>query len=247
VTKILVINPVGTDLWDESDKEYLSKFLSKGFQLDVRSLKYGPYSLESSFDVVLASPFIVEEVKKAEIEGYKAIIINCFLNPGIEAAREVTTIPVVGPGEASIYLACMLGEKFSILGLGGTVGSKEYTKLVRSLGLLDRLASVRTIELPVLELDRDREKTFGLLVEAGKRAIEEDGADVLILGCTGLTGFAGRLTEELKVPVIDPAVAALKFAEILSTLNLSHSKLVYPRPPRKPRELPSVLKDLKEV
>ena len=235
MTKILVINPVGTDLWDESDKEYLSKFLSKGFQLDVRSLKYGPHSLESSFDVVLASPFIVEEVKKAEIEGYKAIIINCFLNPGIEAAREVTSIPVVGPGEASIYLACMLGEKFSILGLGGTVGSKEYTKLVRSLGLLDRLASVRTIELPVLELDRDREKTFGLLVEAGKRAIEEDGADVLILGCTGLTGFEKELEKELGVPVIYPGLVALKFAETLVRLGISHSKKAYPKPLPKKR------------
>ncbi|RLI75164.1 hypothetical protein DRP05_15220, partial [Archaeoglobales archaeon] len=208
--KILVINPVGTNLWDKSDKEYLSKFLSKGFQLDVRSLKYGPHSLESSFDVVLASPFIVEEVKKAEVEGYKAIIINCFLNPAIEAAREITNIPVVGPGEASIYLACMLGEKFSILGIGGTVGSKDYIKLVRSLGLLDRLASVRTIELPVLELDRDREKTFNLLVEAGRRAIEEDDADVLILGCTGLAGDAEDLQKELIVPVIEPALAALK-------------------------------------
>ena len=245
--KILIINPTASDLGIEFYEEYLNKFLGKGFEICIKSLKYGPYSLESDFDVILASPFIIKEIKKAETGDYNAIIIDCFLNPAIKAAREITNIPVVGPGEASIYLACMLGEKFSIIGVGGPGAKKEYIRLVRSLGLLDRMASVRTIRLLVLELNEDKNRTFNLLVEAGRRAIEEDGADVLILGCTGLVGYAEDLQKELKVPVIDPALAALKFAEILSDLNLCHSKLTYPKPPKKPRILPPSLKDLEEV
>lgn len=245
--RIYVINPVGTKLWNKSDEEYLTSYLSPGFELDVASLEYGPYSLESSFDESIASSLVAKEALKAERLGYHAVLINCFMDPGIDASREIVNIPVIGSGESSLYLACMLGERFSILGVGGVFTIRRYGKLVHALGLMKRIASIRSIELPVLELDVDRNKTFKLLLDAGNKAINEDGADVLILGCTGLRDFTRALQSKLRAPVIDAAISGLKMAEVVTSLSLSHSKLAYPSPHRVPRILPGFLSELRDV
>ena len=100
---------------------------------------------------------------------------------------------------------------------------------VRKLGLSDRLASIRTIGIPVLEL-MDRPRVKSALLEAVRKAISEDGAQVMVLGCTGLVGLAAEVQRELGVPVVDPSMASLKLAETLIELKLTHSKLAFVRP-----------------
>jgi allantoin racemase len=102
--------------------------------------------------------------------------------------------------------------------------------------MVSRFASVRSIDIPVLELDREDEVKEGLGVESMK-AINEDGADLIILGCTGMIGMAQELQKKLGIPVIDPTAAALKMAESIVDLGLSHSKLVYPKPSEKLRKM----------
>jgi allantoin racemase len=99
------------------------------------------------------------------------------------------------------------------------------------------LASIRVIEVPVLELRKDLDKTVSILADEGRKAVEEDGAQVVILGCTGMTGMAAKVSERSGITVIDPLPAAVKMAESLVRLGLSHSRLAYMRPPEKDRYL----------
>lgn len=230
--------PVATDLWNEPIARYLQEVASKDFKIDVTNLKYGPTSIETPYDISMAELFIVKEVERAESMGYDAVIINCFEDPGLRSAREAVDIPVIGPGEASLHLACMLGTRFSIITVGWEYVRHVPTPIVRELGLEARFASERSIPIRVLDIPKNKELTFSKLIEAGRKAIMEDDADVLVLGCTALFGFDKKMQPELKVPIIYPGSVALKIAEILVSLRISHSKLAYPKPLQKERLYP---------
>ncbi|NIN66624.1 MAG: Asp/Glu racemase [Anaerolineae bacterium] len=165
------------------------------------------------------------------------MIINCFGDPGLDAAREMVSIPVLGPCEASMHVAAMLGHKFSVI----TVLERLIPELelhAQKYGVGWKLASARSVDLPVLDLEKGREQFVGRMVEKAVEAIEEDGAHVIVLGCTGLAGLdvqvkAGLREKGYEVPVIDPASTALKIAEALVDAKLTHSKRSYPAPPEK--------------
>ncbi|MFB0543634.1 MAG: aspartate/glutamate racemase family protein [Candidatus Bathyarchaeia archaeon] len=205
-----------------------------GTEIDSARIEKGPSSIESRYDEILAIPEIVKRVKEAEEEGVDACVINCFGDPGVRASREVVKIPVLGPCESSLLVAASLCNKFSVVTvLKNVIGMIEENAKI--YGLSGKLASVRAVDIPVHELHRDNERTARALLEEGKKALEEEGAEVLILGCTGMTGMAERLSKELGVQVIDPLPTAVKFAETLVALGLSHSKLAFPTPPEKKR------------
>jgi len=205
-----------------------------GTEVDSASIEKGPVSIESRYDEIFAIPEIVERVKEAEEEGVDACVVNCFGDPGVRASREVVKMLVIGPCEASLLVAASLCNRFSVITVLKNVASviEENAKIY---GVAEKIASVRTVNIPVLDLHRDDEKTARALLEEGKKALEEDGAEVLVLGCTGMTGMAERLSKELDVQVIDPLPTAVKFAETLVALRLSHSKLAFPTPPEKKR------------
>lgn len=220
-------------------REYLERRkklfrLCAGTEIDSVGIEKGPSSIECRYDEILAIPEVVKRVKEAEEEGVDACVINCFGDPGVRASREVANIPVVGPCESSFMVAASLCNKFSVITvLKSVVGIIEEN--VKLYGISDKLASARAVDIPVLELHTDNESTARALLEEGKKALEEDGAEVLILGCTGMTGMAERLSKELGVYVVDPLPTAVKFAETLVNLGLSHSKITFPSPPEKER------------
>ena len=237
VKKILVIIPVYYPPERlKTRKKFLSRYVSAGFEIETRSIKYGTYSIESSFDDELNAPFILEEAVKAEKDGFDAVVVDCFVDPALDAMREALKIPVVGPGETSMHIASMLGNKFTVITVAGLALNKLIARRVEKLGLTNKLASIRNVNLPVLELMKREKETISILVEEGTKAIEEENADVIILGCTELSEIADKhnLQETLGVPIVDPIKVAVKFAELLVSLNLSHSKRAYPRPGKKP-------------
>jgi allantoin racemase len=202
--------------------------------LDRVRIEKGPASIESRYDEVLASPSITAKVKEAEADGVDAAVVNCFGDPGVRASRELVSIPVVGPCESSMHVAASLCDRFSVVTiLKNVVPLIEENALI--YGVSRKLVSTRAIDIPVLELHSDSEATVEALCKIGRKAIEEDGAETLVLGCTGMTGLAERIKEELGVFVVDPLPTALKFAETLVALELSHSKIAYPPPPEKQR------------
>lgn len=197
-------------------------------EVDVVCLSHGPESIESAYDDVFAGPYVIEEVRRAEEEGYDAVTIDCAADVAIRAVKEAARIPVVSAGEASLVYALVLGDRFSVITvLEETARAIEHN--VGAKGLRDRLASVRAINIPVLNLN-NHERTAKALLEISRLAIAEDRADVIVLGCTGMSPLARQMAVELPVPVIDPAVAAIELAKSLVAMGLSHSKRAFPFP-----------------
>jgi allantoin racemase len=235
--KIRVIRPIIGLEAESGLVEELSPVAAPGTEISEVSVDKGPASIESSYESALAAIGVVAKIVEAEREGVDAVISNCMDDPGVEAAREMVSIPVIGPAETSMHIAAMLGHKFSVIAVL-EADERPFFDHATKAGLASRLASVRAINIPVLELE-DRDRTVKALVEQSVRAVKEDGAHVLIFGCTGMTGMAGAVEEGLRregitdVPVIDPAVLAFKMAEALAGMGLSHSKRTYPAPPKK--------------
>jgi len=232
-TRILLINPVGTSAFDEPKKKYLSQYKRPDTVIDVVSLSKGPLHLEYYSYDALVIPEILKLVKKAEREGYDAVIIGCFYDPGLHEAREITNIVVTAPCESSLHIAATLGNKFAII-----VGRKKWIphmmRNVIDYGLKDKLQSFKTVDLGVHDLHKDEEETKRRLIKVAREAVNE-GAEVIILGCALFFGFFKELQEIIGVPVIDPLIAALKYAELLTEVKKlagwTHSKVCEYEPP----------------
>lgn len=200
-----------------------------------RALK-GAETIESFYDAEIAAPFVLEEVQKAERDGVDGILIACMVDPALQAARELVDIPVVGEGLACFATAVTLGDRFSVISPepGATMVLRNR---LRAYGLEGHLASIRALDTPVIALRGDLKVLRQAMRDAGLRAKEEDGADVIVPGCGQIWGLSRELTEELGIPVLDPRATALRFAEMVVGLSLSHSKRAYPYPPDKRREI----------
>lgn len=190
----------------------------------------GPASIESYYDEYLSIPGVLEEVKKGDADAY---VIACYGDPGLQAAREITTSPVIGIAEASLYMASMLAARFSVV----TVLPRIKTmieELVASYGMQHRVLRVRTTPMCVLDFERDPEAGMEMLRQEGRRAVQEEDAEAILLGCAGMAEFADDLEKELGVPVIDGVVAAVKFAEAMVDIGKKTSKLkTYKYPEKK--------------
>jgi len=231
--KIFVINPNTSESMTDHIREALMAVKRSDTELTVTCPAKGPNTIESAYDEAYAIPPTLELVKKANAEGYDAVILACFSDPGLEAAKEISTIPVVGIEEATLHMAAMLGAKFSIMTpRKQRIASK--CEHVHMRGLTHFLASVRSLELSVAETDADPAKTKRRLMEVANAAVEEDGAEVIIMGCAGMAGYAEEIERALKIKVLDPAAVALKTAEAMADLGLTHSKVgLFAAPPEK--------------
>jgi len=219
--RILVINPNTSNQMTRHIREVLekTKFASTFFQ--VVQIREGPESVESAYDATLAATEVVKIVQEKAKE-VDAVLVACFADPGLEAARELCEAPVLGIMETSIYVACMLGEKFSILATSSRRAHTKY-RFVRSLGLSDRLQSVIPVEVAVTEMLANREEFLRAVRNAAREAIT-GGAEVVILGCAAMAGLAEQLQSEICIPVVDPVVVGFKLAETLAGIGLTQYK-----------------------
>jgi allantoin racemase len=197
----------------------------------------GPAAIESAHDAGLVVPELIRLAPLAEKRGFSAIVIGCYSDPGLDALRELLTIPVIGPGAASLHLAAQLGTRICVLTPSGR-GYGRVAARLRSLGIAALLASVRGIGLSVMDLAKQKPGALDRAAGAARIAVEQDGADVLVLGCMSmafLPGICEELGHRVGVPVVNPVIAALKTAEAVAGMKLSHSKVAWPLP--KPQEM----------
>ena len=234
--KIRIVHAITglTAAWLTEEEKILRSHAKPDTHFDIVCVKEGPASIESYFDVYIGALDTLRLVKEGEEKGCNGVVITCFGNASVEPAREIVHIPVIGSGMASMLLAAGLGNRFSVIGTVRSAADRHRMEALK-LGLEAKLASVRCIDTRVLSLHEDLEATIGLMIAAGRKAVEEDGAQVLIPGCFGMIGLADRMQQELGVPVVDPAGASVKMIETLVDLKLSQSKLAYPVPPPKKR------------
>ncbi|WP_145840772.1 aspartate/glutamate racemase family protein [Denitratisoma sp. DHT3] len=203
-----------------------------GTTLEFSFAREGGHFLDSHYDSALATAFVLEQAEQAEADGCDAVCISTMTDTGLDAVRSRLTIPVVGAGLSSYLLACNLGERFSVVTLWQR-WVPFYLKSLKQYCLDERLASVRHINThPNLEalLTGKEEVVFAALEQAARQAIEDDGADVIVLGSTTMYQSHRYLAQKLAVPVVNPALVGVQACENLLDLSLSHSKACYVEP-----------------
>jgi allantoin racemase len=232
---IRVVTPITTAAFRTSEDG--TRLSSEGVKVDFVNIETGPASIECDYEIMLAQPGAIARVIEAEREGADAVVIDCMGDPGLFGARECVAIPVLGPMQTAMGVAAMIGHKFSVV----TVLRRILPMIENQAalyGMTGKLASARSVDIPVLELEKDLTATKRALTLEARKAVVEDGADVIIFGCTGMLGCAeavrdGLLKDGLDVPVIDPVPTAVNVATALVGSHLSHSKRAYQPPPRK--------------
>jgi len=231
--RVFVINPNTSESMTDHIRQELEKIRRPDTELTVVNPEHGPVSIESAYDEVLAGPPTLELVRQANEEGYDAIVLACFSDPALDAAKEISDIPVIGIEEATLHVAAMLGHKFSIMtSLSRRVPTREVHARLR--GLESAFASAPAMNMPVLEMEANPVKAKARILELARKAVQEDGAEVIVLGCAGLAGYAEDIERELGAVVLDPASVAFKVAEAIADLGLRHSKVGhFARPPVK--------------
>lgn len=191
----------------------------------------GPH-VEQSHEADIAGLLFAREAFKAEQEGFDAVHIGCFAEPGMRSARELCKILVMSAPCAALHVASMLGNKFSIVICGRGHLEPMLREVVRRYGLESKLSSIRTLDVPPTGMNptliskKDLREIEQAALEEAKKAIKEDGAEVII----AYAGSYNYLKEHLDVPVINPTIATLKITEALVQMGLTHSKKAYPRP-----------------
>lgn len=217
----------------ERRRAFLQECVDGEVEADVREAPEGPASIESSVEEHLAVPPLLDALPSLEDEGFDAVIVGCFGDPGLDAARELVSIPVIGPAQASACLAAQLGDRFAILTVVEEV-VPSLRRLMRAYGLDGLVSDLRAVDVPVLELRDRRTEVLQALVAEGSDAVLQ-GADSLVLGCMtmGFLDVAAELQERLETPVVNPVIAGLKTAESLVGCGLAPSRHAYPAP-RKP-------------
>ncbi len=231
--KIRVVIPVSHATFNDEALREFRQYASPGTEISVANIEHGPRSIESEYEEAMSVPGILSLVQDAERDGCDAVISDCFGDPGVRPGRELVNIPVIGPAEASFLLAAGLGQRFTVVTVLKNV-VPMIGHLLHAAGVSSRLASVRTIDIPVLGLS-DIEAMKKALYREMLGAIQEDDAHVLVLGCTGMMGVAEELQASLhkagfEVPVVSPTAAAVRLAETLVRLGLRYSRLTYMRP-----------------
>ncbi|QEC48404.1 hydrogenase expression protein HupH [Baekduia soli] len=206
--------------------------LGPGVTIDFVPVRNSCFLLDSYYESILFDAYVAEAGLQAEDEGYDAVVMDTVSDSGLQILRSRLTIPVIGPGQVAFHLAGLLGQKFSVITMWDT-WRFFYRKLFKEYGLTENVASIRAVNIPpdveALFAGKEEEMYEKLAAEAMK-AIESDGADVIVIGSTTMHQAASYLTEHLPVPVINPGPAAVAFAETIVRLGLSHSKVAYPSP-----------------
>lgn len=225
------------------DRRNLSRELSAQtggrIELLLDSLPRGATSIEDAYDEAINTPHVLAKISEAESKQYSAAIIDCFGDPGLDAARELVRMPVIGVAQSACHLAAQVAPRFSIV---NTV--REFAHIDRELvtkyGVTQHVASIITIDIPVLALETRQRRTVGVLASAIKTAVRRDGAQAIVLGCTGMSSLIPALKNKLKrsgieAPVIEPLRAAVYTAVAWVLGDLSQSKEAFMPPPKKRR------------
>ena len=203
-------------------QEYLQRHAGAGFVVEIRDNPAGPTSIESPAEEQEAAAGLVEVLPRVAA-GFDAVIIGCFGDPGLRAARRVVDVPVIGPAQASMHLAAQMGDRVGMITVVDAVIPVLHD-LADEYGLSGSMGAVRAVNVPVLRLRQSRDEVIDKMVGVGRECVAE-GADVLVLGCMtmGFLDVAETLESEIGAPVVNPVGAALHTAQMFLGLQRAKS------------------------
>ncbi|MDH5453629.1 MAG: aspartate/glutamate racemase family protein [Paracoccaceae bacterium] len=226
--RILVVNPNTTASMTEKIAAAARKVARPGTEIHATNPASGPAAIEGFYDEAICLQGLLEVIRKAP--DFDAVVIACFDDTGLDAARCLTERPVIGIGEAAYHMASMISNKFSVVTtLARSVPALEHN--LHRYGLAARCARVRSSDVPVLELERPGSDACGRISAEIGRAVAEDRAEAIVLGCAGMTDLADHLAQEHGLPVLDGVTCAIGLAEAMVTLGLKTSRLGGYAPP----------------
>lgn len=219
--RILYLNPLGSVAFDQPIAETIALVKDADSEAEVVSLSLPESTAHVEYRAYQALGYgeIVRTAYDAGQRGFDAMIVGCFDDPGLKEAREVSgDMVVVALCQASVQVAVTLANRFSII-VGRPKWIEQMTENVRGYGLGHALASMRSIDLGVEQLQSDPKETERRIIAAARRAVAEDHAEAIILGCGGAYGFHEEVQREVGVPVIDSVCASFKLAEHMAGLK----------------------------
>ena len=220
--ELLIINPNTTRSMTRKIAAAARLVAREDTKIVATESKNGPASIEGYYDIALCHAGLVEEASKhTDVD---AVVVACFDDTGLDALRCLFDFPVIGIGEAAYHAASMVSTKFSVV----TTLSRSISGLEANLeryGLAKRCANVRASDVPVLKLEENDPACIAAIKSEIRAAIEEDGAEAVVLGCAGMTDLMESLSEEFGIPVIDGVASATCMAEALVTVGLKTSKV----------------------
>jgi allantoin racemase len=222
--KILVMNPNSTESMTAKIVESARRVASAGTEIIAATGQDAPASIQGHFDEAMSVPGLLARLQQAEAEGVDGVVVACFDDPGIGACREVFSGPVIGICEAAVKAASMLSTSFSVVTtLPRSVPVIEH--LIHGYGLSHRCRRVRSAEIPVLALEEEGSGAREKVRDEILRAVREDRAEAVVLGCAGMADLTDWLTQETGVPVIDGVTVATRLVEALVGCGLKTSKV----------------------
>lgn len=205
------------------------RHMPRGDSFHVRSVAFGPSTYyESAVGLGLCVPALLDVVLR-EQASHDAMLIGCFVDPGLRAAREVSSIPVLGGGEAAVIFSQLVSRRFGVVTIEDT-DIPEIREYLHTLGHEQRCVGISAVGMPYYELVSNPEHTLDLLTESS-RPLVASGADAIILGCMsfGFYPFGEQLSARLGVPVLDGVRSGIAAAAALRTLGTGHSRLWVPQ------------------
>ncbi|QJF50273.1 aspartate/glutamate racemase family protein [Roseobacter ponti] len=206
---IVIINPNSTVSMTDAMVETALRTMPDANVVGWTSTK-GPPAIQGEQDGKAAIPSLLDLVKEADEAEARAIIIGCFDDTGLHAAREMASCPVIGIGQAAYHLASLFGQRFSVV-TTLDVSVPVLTANISSYGLEKNLGRVRASGVPVLALENDRENATRRVKEEIRTALREDNIDSVVLGCAGMVHIV-KDGDDVPVKIIDGVHAAVKFA-----------------------------------
>lgn len=208
--RILVINPNSTEAVTRGiDAAMAPLRMGGGPEIECLTLKEGPPGIQSQADVESVVQPLARTVA-ARDNDCAGFVIACFSDPGLFAAREATSKPVLGIAECGVLTALTMGQRFGVIAILDR-SIPRHLRYVRQMGVQDRFAGDRAIGLGVVELG-DEDRAYGRMTEVGRELRDRDGADVLVMGCAGMARHRDRLQDDLGIPVVEPTQAAVAMA-----------------------------------
>jgi Asp/Glu/hydantoin racemase len=227
--RLLLINPNTTAAITDRVVAMAHRIAAPGTELVAVTGRFGAAYVASRAAYAIAAHAALDAW--AEAPGpFDAVVLACFGDPGLDALRELSPVPVAGMAEASIHAACQFGGRFGIV-TGGERWAPMLHEFVATRGLADRLACVHTVAPTGADIARDPDGSLAVLATACARAVD-GGADSVILGGAGLAGLAAHLSQRVAVPLIDGVAAAVTQAEALARLGVGKSRTGSFAPPR---------------
>lgn len=219
--RILVVNPNTTASMTEKIGAAARRVASAGTEIVAVNSARGPASIEGYYDEALSLAGMLEVIRDAQ--DIDAVVIACFDDTGLDAARCLTDRPVIGIGEAAYHYASMIANKFSVVTtLARSVPALEHN--LHRYGLATRCARVRSSEVAVLELEHPGSDACNRISAEIGRAVAEDRSEAIVLGCAGMADLAATLAAEHGLPVLDGVTCAVSLAEAMVRIGLKTSR-----------------------